>query len=61
MNSIGHTCIKGINTWMTFNFFMLHLDKKDIFILGPKHLRITLLKDIGMLGKHYFRKYGTYL
>ncbi|XP_053301931.1 uncharacterized protein LOC128460693, partial [Pleuronectes platessa] len=42
-------CLKDIKTWMTSNFFLLNSDKTEVIILGPKHLRDTLSKDIAAL------------
>ncbi len=34
---------------MTCNFLLLNLDKTEVIVLGPKHLRSTLPNDIVML------------
>ncbi|XP_068609656.1 uncharacterized protein, partial [Brachionichthys hirsutus] len=33
------TCLKDINSWMTENFLLLNLNKTEVLVLGPKHLR----------------------
>merc|ERR1712035_125569 len=32
--------------WMSCNFLMLNSDKTEVILLGPKHLRNSLSKDI---------------
>ncbi len=39
-------CLKDIKTWMTCNFLLLNSDKTEVIVLGPKHLRDVLSKDI---------------
>ncbi len=35
-------CLKDIKTWMSCSFLLLNLDKTEVIVLGPKHLRNTL-------------------
>ncbi|XP_039668677.1 uncharacterized protein LOC120566361 [Perca fluviatilis] len=42
-------CIKDIKSWMTYNFPMLNSNKSKVIVLGPKHLRTSLSKDIATL------------
>ncbi|XP_028454707.1 uncharacterized protein LOC114569086, partial [Perca flavescens] len=42
-------CIKVIKSWMTYNFLMLNPNKTEVIVLGPKHLRTSLSKDIATL------------
>ncbi len=42
-------CLKDIKTWMSCSFLLLNLDKTEVIVLGPKHLRNTLSNDIVML------------
>ncbi len=39
-------CLQDVKTWMTCNFLMLNSDKTEVIVLGPKHLRDALSKDI---------------
>ena len=39
-------CLKDLKTWMTLNFLMLNTTKTEVIVLGPKHLRNKLSKDI---------------
>ena len=42
-------CIKDIKSWMTYNFLMLNPNKTEVIVLGPKHLRTSLSRDIATL------------
>uniref|UniRef100_A0A8C9Y8D9 Reverse transcriptase domain-containing protein n=1 Tax=Sander lucioperca TaxID=283035 RepID=A0A8C9Y8D9_SANLU len=42
-------CIKDIKSWMTHNFLMLNSNKTEVIVLGPKHHRTSLSKDIATL------------
>ncbi|XP_038581024.1 uncharacterized protein LOC119907367, partial [Micropterus salmoides] len=39
-------CLQDVKTWTTCNFLMLNSDKTEVIVLGPKHLRNALSKDI---------------
>ncbi len=36
-------CVKNIKDWMTSNFLLLHSDKTEILLIGPKHNTQNLL------------------
>lgn len=39
-------CLKDIKTWMTCDFLLLNSNKTEVIVLCPKHLRISLSKQI---------------
>ena len=38
-------CLTDIKNWMTSNFLLLNSDKTEVIVLGPKHLRNSLISD----------------
>ena len=36
-------CLKDIKTWMSSNFLLLNLDKTEVIVFDPKHLRNGLV------------------